>query len=154
MENVTEYLTSHVNTVLAALCVSLALAAIDAGRGGVDYASAGQGPLLVVRAGGDNFQRNATGLPLGILPQARFESGEAIDLAPGDAFFIISDGIFECETADGGDLGMPRVIANIQQHLAGPAETVIRALAKLTESVSPSGRFRDDRTIVVAKRVE
>jgi len=28
VENVTEYLTSHVNTVLAALCVSLALAAI------------------------------------------------------------------------------------------------------------------------------
>ena len=48
---------------------------------------------------------------------------------------------------------MGRVLENVQDHLAGSAESVIRALEDQTESVSPDGRFRDDRTIVVTKRV-
>jgi len=133
--------------------VTLALAVADAAAGAVSYASAGQGPMVVMRADGQYEQFNATGLPLGILPDATIDAGEAIQLAPGDAFLLISDGIFECETAAGQDLGIDRVLENVQEHLAGSAESVIRALEDLTESVSPDGRFRDDRTIVVTKRV-
>jgi len=133
--------------------VTLALAVADASTGTVSYASAGQGPIVVMRADGRSDQFNATGLPLGILPDASIEAGEPVELAPGDAFLLISDGIFECETAGGGDLGMDRALANVRDHLAGSAESVIRALEDLTESVSPDGRFRDDRTIVVTKRV-
>jgi len=133
--------------------VTLALAVADAAEGAVSYASAGQGPIVLMRADGHHEQFNATGLPLGILPDAPIEAGEPIRLAPGDAFLLISDGIFECETAGDGDLGMDRVLANVRRHLGGSAESVIRALEDLTESVSPDGRFRDDRTIVVTKRV-
>ena len=133
--------------------VTLALAVADAAAGAVSYASAGQGPMVVMRADGQYEQFNATGLPLGILPDTPIEAGKPIQLAPGDAFLLISDGIFECETAAGEDLGTDRVLKNIQEHLAGSAESVIRALEDLTESVSPDGRFRDDRTIVVTKRV-
>ena len=134
--------------------VTLALAAIDAAGGDVAYASAGQGPLVVIQAGGPCRQMSATGLPLGILPNARFESGEPVNLAPGDAFLMISDGIYECETGGGKDLGMDRVLETVRAHLAGTADSVIQALAALTEAVSPDGRFRDDRTVVIAKRVE
>ena len=106
-----------------------------------------------MRADGHHEQFNATGLPLGILPDAPIEAGEPMRLAPGDAFLLISDGIFECETAGDGDLGMDRVLEDVRRHLGGSAESVIRALEDLTESVSPDGRFRDDRTIVVTKRV-
>jgi phosphoserine phosphatase len=133
--------------------VTLALAVADAAEGTVSYASAGQGPVVVMRADGRHERFNATGLPLGILPDAPIEAGEPVELAPGDAFLLISDGIFECETADGGDVGMDRVLETAQEHLAGPAESVVRALEDLTESASPDGRFRDDRTIVVTKRV-
>jgi len=134
--------------------VTLALAAIDAAGGDVAFASAGQGPLVVIQAGGPCRQMSATGLPLGILPNARFESGEPVNLAPGDAFLMISDGIYECETGGGKDLGMDRVLETVRAHLAGTADSVIQALAALTEAVSPDGRFRDDRTVVIAKRVE
>jgi len=133
--------------------VTLALTVADAAAGTVSYASAGQGPLVLMRADGRYEQFNATGLPLGILPDAPTEAGEPIELAPGDVFLLISDGIFECETADGGDIGIDRVLENVREHMDGPAESVIRALEDLTESVSPDGRFRDDRTIVVTKRV-
>ncbi len=132
--------------------VTLALVVADAAEGTVSYASAGQGPMVWMRADGRHEQFSATGLPLGILPDTPIEAGEPIALAPGDAFLLISDGIFECETTGSEDLGMDRVLANVREHLGGSAESVIRALEDLTESVSPGGRFRDDRTVVVIKR--
>ena len=133
--------------------VTLALVVADSAAGTASYASAGQGPLVVMRADGQTEQFNATGLPLGILPDAPIESAEPLRLAPGDAFLLISDGIFECETRDGNDLGMDPALETVREHLGESAESIIRALEHLTESVSPDGRFRDDRTIVVIKRV-
>ncbi len=133
--------------------VTLALAVLDDAEGTITCASAGQGPMLLARADGREQRFDATGIPLGILPDAAFEAADPMPLAPGDAFFLISDGIFECETADGGELGFDAVVQTIRDHLAGSAGAVIGAIEGLTDSVSPHGRFRDDRTVVVAKRL-
>jgi phosphoserine phosphatase len=140
------------NDVTDGRFVTLALAAVDAKTAAATYASGGQGPLLVLRAGGEAIQLPSTGLPLGILPDAGFESPEPIPLAPGDALVLISDGIFECDTHQGTELGIEAVIQAAQSHLGGSAEAMLKALADLTESVAPNGRFRDDRTAVAAKR--
>ena len=134
--------------------VTLALAAIDGPRATATYASAGQGPLLVLRAGGESTQLTSTGLPLGILPEAEFESAEPIPLAPGDAFVLLSDGIFECDTRSGKELGIEPVIETAHRHLSSSAAAMLEALSALTESVSPDGRFRDDRTAVAVKRIK
>jgi len=134
--------------------VTLALAAVDSRTGTAMYASAGQGPLLVLRTGGESIQLPSTGLPLGILPEAGFESPPPVQLARGDALVLISDGIFECDTRDGKDLGIEAVIQAARRNLGGTADAMLKALMDLTESVTPDGRFRDDRTAVAAKRVE
>jgi phosphoserine phosphatase len=134
--------------------VTLALAAVDSRTGAATYASAGQGPLLVLRTGGESIQLPSTGLPLGILPEAAFESPPPVDLARGDALVLISDGIFECDTRNGKDLGIEAVIQTAHRNLGGTADAMLKALMDLTDSVTPDGRFRDDRTAVAAKRVE
>ena len=134
--------------------VTLALAAIDGPGSTATYASAGQGPLLVLRAGGESTQLTSTGLPLGILPEAEFESAEPIPLAPGDAFVLLSDGIFECDTRSGKELGIEPVIETAHRHLGSSAAAMLEALSALTESVSPDGHFRDDRTAVAVKRIK
>jgi serine phosphatase RsbU (regulator of sigma subunit) len=133
--------------------VTLALVVLDDAEGTAVYASAGQGPLLLMRADGTPEQFTATGLPLGIMPDGAFEASEPMRLGPGDAFFLISDGIFECETADEKDLGFDRVIETIRDHLSGSAGAVIGAIEGLTDAVCPGGQFRDDRTVVAAKRI-
>ena len=133
--------------------VTLALVALDDAEGTATFASAGQGPLLLARADGTAERFTATGLPLGVLLETGFEASEPMRLAPGDAFFLISDGIFECETENGKELGFEAVEQTVQDHLDGPAGAVTDALRALTDSVSPTGRFRDDRTAVVAKRL-
>jgi len=132
--------------------VTLALVAIDDTDGAVACASAGQGPLLLMRADGQSQQFGATGLPLGILPETEFGATDPMRLDPGDAFLLISDGIFECETTEGTDLGFDPVVQTVRDHLAGSAQAVTEAIRSLTEVAWPNGQFRDDRTVVMAKR--
>jgi sigma-B regulation protein RsbU (phosphoserine phosphatase) len=132
--------------------VTLALVVLDDAAGTATYASAGQGPMLLVRADGSDERFGATGLPLGILPDAEFDASDPLPLAAGDAFFLISDGIFECETAEGAELGFDAVVNQIRDHLSGSAGAVIGAIEGLTDAACGSGHFRDDRTAVVAKR--
>jgi serine phosphatase RsbU (regulator of sigma subunit) len=132
--------------------VTLVLAAASTDKGSVCYASAGQAPLVVLRADGRHESLDATGLPLGILPEAPIQGGTAIRLDPGDTFLILSDGIYECDTADGGMLGMEAVLATARQHRSAPARALLEALERLTLETNPGGRFRDDRTAVIAKR--
>jgi phosphoserine phosphatase len=132
--------------------VTLLLALADGKAGIISYASAGQGPLFVLRAGGASEQLGSTGLPLGILAEAPISCGPPVALAPGEALLVASDGIFECETRS-GDLGVEPALQEARRHLGGSADDLIRSLKDLTERVSPDGKFRDDRTIVVAKRI-
>ena len=133
--------------------VTLALAVLDDADGTVTFASAGHGPLLLARADGTSERFTATGLPLGILPDAAFEDSDPLTLGTGDAFFLISDGIFECGQRDGTELGFDTVVETVHAHLADSTGAVIGALEGLTDSVCPGGHFRDDRTVVAAKRL-
>jgi serine phosphatase RsbU (regulator of sigma subunit) len=133
--------------------VTLALVVLDDAEGTATYASAGHGPLLLTRADGTDERFGATGLPLGILTDAEFEASDPMPLASGDAFFLISDGIFECETRDGKELGFDAVVKQIHEHVSGSAGAVIGAIEGLTDAACGGGPFRDDRTVVVAKRL-
>ena len=132
--------------------VTLALALVST-DGSVRYASAGQGPLHVLRRGGGVTPLNSTGLPLGILPDVAVGKGEDLHLDVGDALLFVSDGIFECDTAGGGELGIDAVLETAHLHLDEPVTTMLQSLTALTEKVNPTGHFRDDRTAVTAKRI-
>jgi phosphoserine phosphatase len=131
--------------------VTLALAAI-ASDGHVRYASAGQGPLHVLRHDGQVTTLDSTGMPLGIIPDVPVDPGPALELAAGDVLLFVSDGIFECDTAS-GELGIDAVIETACRHLGEPATALLASLKALTEKVSATGHFRDDRTAVAAKRL-
>lgn len=148
---------TDVNRLLAAdvsegRFVTLALAAVEA-DGTVRYASAGQGPLHILRADGSVQTLDSTGMPLGIIAEVGVEAGPPLRLGVGDVLLFASDGIFECETASGGELGVDPVMEAARQHMAEPLTDLLAALDDLTEKVNPGGRFRDDRTAVAAKRV-
>jgi phosphoserine phosphatase len=133
--------------------VTLALAAVDAADRTVRWASAGQGPIVVLQADGRSRQFAATGLPLGIVPDAPVESGPPIALAVGDAMLLVSDGIFECAPPAGEEIGIDAVVWAACEHRGEPAPALLAAIEALTESIRPDGRFSDDRTAVIAKRI-
>jgi len=148
---------TDVNRLLAAdvsegRFVTLALAAVEA-DGTVHYASAGQGPLHLLRRDGAVETLDSTGLPLGIVPEVGVESGPPLALGTGDVLLFASDGIFECDTASGAELGVEAVMEVARRHLAEPVPALLAALDALTQQVNPGGHFRDDRTAVAAKRI-
>ena len=76
--------------------------------GTLDWVSAGHPPFLVVHEG-EVTAYEATGRPVGLLPDQTYESG-TLRLQPGDLFLLYSDGVTEAGiTSPQGEFGIERL---------------------------------------------
>lgn len=127
------------------------MAVVDAGAGRVQYANAGHNPGLLVRADGTTEELGTTGLPLGVLPMATYQSQE-VELAAGDLLVLYTDGITEAENPDDEEFGFERLTAVCVQHRASTLEEVLEALGNELSAFADGIPFADDRTLVLIKR--
>lgn len=121
--------------------------------GRVEYVAAGQGPLLHFHAAEDRVESlTATTFPLGIMDGVDFGPTEMIDLAPGDALLLATDGFFECHNADREEFGAERVGELLRTHRDRPAAEVIRTLHEAILAFSCDDVQEDDLTVILVKR--
>jgi len=85
----------------------------------------------------------ATGPALGLLPEARYRSAE-IQLAPGDLVLAFTDGLYEISNSGQIEYGRDRLLAEVRQHLALPAESLLDELLAAARRFSGSDQFTDD----------
>jgi sigma-B regulation protein RsbU (phosphoserine phosphatase) len=91
------------------------------------------------------------GLPLGILPEPRYEQRE-LELRAGDVIVFCSDGLTECMNLGGEEFGAERLEALLIERAASPAQEIADALMTATRSHAGADTDpQDDRTIVVLK---
>nr|WP_274609749.1 SpoIIE family protein phosphatase [Rhodobaculum claviforme] len=83
---------------------TLAYAEVDLATGAVRLVQAGHPHPLVQRADGTITSLGEGGLPVGLIPGARYTE-VATTLHAGDRLLIVSDGITECPDAAGEELG-------------------------------------------------
>jgi sigma-B regulation protein RsbU (phosphoserine phosphatase) len=77
------------------------------------WVNAGHPPVFV-RTGGRVIDLEATGRPIGMLPDQDYEVGELV-LAPGDAVLLYTDGVFEAGTGGPeGEFGLDRIRACLE----------------------------------------
>ncbi len=112
---------------------TIAFAVADLCTGAVELTQAGHPPPLLQRADGRIEFLGDGGLPVGLLPGARYERITA-RLAPGDRLVMASDGISECPAPDGSlldDAGLAEMLAS-ERAQGGPdlLEAVIGRLAQ------------------------
>ena len=92
----------------------------------------------------------ATGIPLGLLPETSYDS-LTYNAQPGDVFVLFSDGLIDAANRDGelfGRSGIERVVAqSCALPAQGIADAVFNAAADHAAGVDPY----DDQTIVVLK---
>ncbi len=148
----------HINEQLhddlpAGRFITAFLGEVDSREKTLTYFSAGQGPLLY-------FEKNknkVTSLPADTYPLGIMEEMEIgvnrIPLLPGDIFAVISDGIYEAANPAREQMGEDRVRKLILDSQDLPAEEILDRIHSATERFTEGEPPRDDRTILIIKRV-
>jgi serine phosphatase RsbU (regulator of sigma subunit) len=127
-------------------------AVLDPHRHQLCYANAGHNdPFLFSSTSAAPARLTAGDLVLGILPVVPFQE-ETVDLNPGEALLIYSDGVTEAVNAANEDFGEQRLIALAQQNLPLPAGELIEKIITAVKTFAGDEPQHDDVTLVVVKR--
>ncbi len=116
--------------------------------GQLRWANAGHPKPMLVRAGGELIALDSTGLPLGMLDVAAYET-KTMQLEPGDKVVLYSDGLSEAENSDGDFFDRAAFREVLLRHTAASSielhDRLVEAVNDFTEDAEPS----DDITTLV-----
>jgi phosphoserine phosphatase RsbU/P len=126
------------------------LAEYDAARRTFTYINAGHNNPILRRSSGLIERLGVGGLPLGIQPEAKYESA-SVTLAPNDWLIIFTDGLVEAENAHQEEYGETRTLNTIAAGAAcTPAEMLNRLMAEVDLFVGSTPQH-DDVTCLLVK---
>ena len=146
---------AQVNALLAAeipagMFVTCFYALLDPARGQLHFANAGH-DLPYRRDRQRVTELRATGMPLGLMPDMRYEECR-VDIAPGDSILFYSDGIVEAHNPDRELFGFPRLQALLAEPVDGTplVDFVLGALQRFTGA---GWEQEDDVTLLALHRL-
>src|SRR5271163_1835717 len=109
------------------------LAEYDPVRRTMDYVNAGHNQPILRRSNGLIERLDVGGLPLGIQPEAKYESA-SVTLAPGDWLLIFTDGLVEAENSHQQEYGEARVLSTVATGAAlTPSDMLKRLMTELDQ---------------------
>lgn len=143
-EAITERLNTHVLDVMQVdQYFTWVYADADLITGRVSLTQAGHPHPMLIRSTGDIEHLGQGGMPIGLIPGAKWDRTE-VTLHPGDQLFLMTDGLTECRTPTGDELGeegLTNIVSNIKS-LRGTA--FLDSLERSLEDFSHSKDFPDD----------
>jgi serine phosphatase RsbU (regulator of sigma subunit) len=126
------------------------LAEYDAARRIFHYINAGHNNPILRRSSGLIERLDVGGLPLGILPEAKYESA-SVALSPGDWLIIFTDGLVEAVNSHDEDFDEPRLLSALEEGVSSmPKELLDRLMASLDLFVGATPQH-DDVTCLLVK---
>ena len=118
------------------------------------YHSGGQGPLLHLRAGDLACDIHPpTTFPLGAMHLSALRPPEEIQLAPGDIFALVSDGVYEYHDAQGRQFGDQAVIDLLRRYHGWPMADLLERLLEALTRFGDGAPQLDDITVVLIRRL-
>jgi sigma-B regulation protein RsbU (phosphoserine phosphatase) len=134
------------------LFMTLFYGILDAEARTFGWVSAGHGPAFHYHRRTEQFEELAsTGIPLGILADAVFESSGPNLVETGDILLIGTDGIWESRAADGQMFGIERLQEVVANASAGSAEEILSAVLAAENRFRGDRALEDDLTLLVVK---
>jgi phosphoserine phosphatase RsbU/P len=134
---------------------SLFYGELSADKGGLFlYANAGHNPPFFIKNDSDEITTlNPTGPVLGPAPNAKYTI-DNINFEKGDVLLIYSDGVTESTDSEFNEYGEERLLNRLKKnkHLS-PKEIIYRILDDVIK-FSKHGKYSDDKTLVVIKRMK
>ena len=132
---------------MTAMCVAL-----DPENGRATAVGAGHPPLLVIRADGATQSFRSSAPPLGLVEQSEFTQIQ-IDLKPGDAFLLYTDGLYGA--ADGKKQRLdPEHLAELLQPRAPSAQALLNGILERLTPDQGNEPLADDVAALVVRRSE
>jgi sigma-B regulation protein RsbU (phosphoserine phosphatase) len=131
---------------MTGMCVAL-----DPVTGRASVVGAGHPPLLVTRHNGMTESIPSIAPPLGLIEQRKFEQ-TAIDLEPGDAFLLYTDGLFGW-TKDERRRLTPQEVKKMLDHSAPTAEALLKGVLAHTAPDTGGNTSADDLTVLAVRRM-
>ena len=129
---------------MSAMCVSL-----DPQTGRASVVGAGHPPLLVTRFGRGTEAIGSSAPPLGLVEQSHFSATD-LELNPGDAFTLYTDGLFG--TATTGRLrSTPTQLAGMINPFAPSAHALLELMLKASAAESVDAPSDDVAAVVVRR---
>jgi serine phosphatase RsbU (regulator of sigma subunit) len=131
------------------LFVSVFYSVLDAHTGVLRYANGGHNPPYVRRAGGQMEALAGTpGLVLGAMPGVNFPT-HTVRLLPGDRVVMYTDGVTEAFNPADEAYGVQRLVAEVQAHGDGSADTLIQRIRGSVTSFAGDTPQSDDIALTV-----
>jgi serine phosphatase RsbU (regulator of sigma subunit) len=130
---------------MTAMCVAL-----DAATGRAGVVGAGHPPLLVARAGGRTESISSSAPPLGLLERSEFVE-TSVDLEPGDAFLLYTDGIYGSSHEENPRLSATRLAERLQP-LAESAQALLDRAVERAEIDKNGEALPDDVAAIAVRR--
>ncbi len=135
-----------VNNLLSGFA-TLVVVTFDLGMRTLTYVSCGQEPALLRRtANGDVTELAPTGPILGMSETAQYEQ-QTMDVAPGDAFALYTDGLTEAGPDRRHLLGVDGLAKLVREHNGG-AHAMVKHIITSVEAYA-DGTFHDDVCLLV-----
>jgi sigma-B regulation protein RsbU (phosphoserine phosphatase) len=120
-------------------------------KGLLYYSYAGHPPLMLGRTGHDWKPLEAEGgLPLGILPNAKYQQ-EQIRVEPGDRLFFYTDGVAECPGPDEALFGDEQMSATLNRSNGAPLSEIRRNMRDGLTNYAGGSLEHDDTTFLLVE---
>jgi len=134
------------------LYVTLFVTRINSEKGEISFVNAGHNsPLHYSNRKGRFTNLTGTGMALGIDPQTIYKE-QTVRIEPMDFIVFYTDGITEAIDANGQEFGIKRLRQVILHHRNATPTEMVNSISKAVNDFIGSDVFKDDLTIMVAKR--
>ncbi|MFL6200419.1 MAG: PP2C family protein-serine/threonine phosphatase [Thermoanaerobaculia bacterium] len=147
-----ERLNRHIlESSMANKFITLLMAELEPGSGLLRYLNAGHNPGFLVRPNGRVEELSSGGVPLGLLPNSRYQPRELV-VEPGDIVCLYSDGITEATSIDEEELGTERLIELLRKHQGFTLQEVLETIQGAVTRFAVGVPQYDDQTVVLLRR--
>jgi sigma-B regulation protein RsbU (phosphoserine phosphatase) len=137
----------------AMMFVTLFFGMLDPRTGNLRYTSAGHNPPYYVSAEGVKPIRGGNGRPLGTRSNSTYECG-LLQLAPGEAIYLFTDGITEAANQRDELFGEERLEAILREMAGHDPHDLIGAVTDAVRAYADGTPQSDDITAMAIRRVE
>jgi len=128
------------------------LGELDVATRTLSYVNAGHNAPVLRRVSGAVERLQVGGLPFGIDPAARYESGSA-KLERNDLLLVFTDGLVEAVNESGEEYGEERMLYMLQTVPGESSSETIRHLLQNVEQFVGRARQHDDMTLLTLRNV-